>query len=80
MISVYAVGRPSKVGQRLKDGSVQIDLGNLRRDTIFWARVEQLVSAWCDKQFSSVSDLRTKVENPSQLCGTSIVPSWQKCL
>lgn len=50
--SCYAVGRPSKVGQRLKDGTTQIDLGTLRRDTLFWCKVERLVAAWCEKQFS----------------------------
>lgn len=50
--SVYAVGRPLNAGQRLKDGSIQLDLCNLRRDSLFWSKVEHLVASWCEKQFS----------------------------
>lgn len=66
MGSVYVFGRPSRAGQRLKDGSTQIDLGNLRRDAIFWGRLEHLVNLWCKKQFSGVLIFAENVENRSQ--------------
>lgn len=65
-VSVYCPGRPSNAGQRLKDGCTQMYLGSLRRDALFWCKVEHLVKIWCEKQFCRDVIFAKEVESLSQ--------------
>lgn len=58
-MSVYAGGRPSRRGQRLKDGKCQ-PYFDAWRDLAFWMRVDMLVSAWCCLMFENDSQYRDR--------------------